>query len=293
MDETGMPLNNRPSLVIGKKGEATSITSKERGENVTVVAAMSAAGQFIPPFVIFKGKRNHAEWQDNMPPGTKVTMTESGYINEPTFLEWMKHFNQHRPHGRCLLILDGHVTHCKSLNVLDFAEENQITLVSLPPHTTHYLQPLDKTFFKPLKIYYHQECNKFVKASCGESITKYRFGNFLKVSWNKSAIIENATNGFRSTGIYPLNQLIIPNFAYIADAIEREHEPGPMPTTCSNISTEIPSTGIDACLKNKVMPESYNNVIDELKEISPSPKKILKQTNKLSKKTKSRIINII
>lgn len=83
--------------MIGKKGEATSaITSKEKGENVTVVAAMSAAGQFIPPFVIFKGKRNHAEWQDNMPPGTKVTLTESGYINEPTFLEWMKHFNQHR-----------------------------------------------------------------------------------------------------------------------------------------------------------------------------------------------------
>lgn len=63
-----------------------------------------------------------------------------------------------------------------------------------------------------------------------------------------------------------------------------------MPTTCSNMSTEIPSTGIDACLKNKVMPESYNNVIDELKEISPSPKKILKQTNKLSKKQKAELL---
>jgi hypothetical protein len=51
MDETGMPLNNRPPRVVAARGsrEVNSLTSAERGENVTVVACCNATGAYIPP----------------------------------------------------------------------------------------------------------------------------------------------------------------------------------------------------------------------------------------------------
>ena len=45
-----------------------------------------------------------------------------------------------------LLVWDGHGSH-ESLGIIDLAIENNIILLSLPPHTTHKLQPLDVGVF--------------------------------------------------------------------------------------------------------------------------------------------------
>ncbi|CAH2089064.1 unnamed protein product [Euphydryas editha] len=57
VDETGIPLNNRPPNIIAQKGakDVVSVTNVERGENVTILACMNATGHYIPPFVLFKG----------------------------------------------------------------------------------------------------------------------------------------------------------------------------------------------------------------------------------------------
>lgn len=49
-DETGLQLSNRPGYVLGKKGERSviSLTSTEKGENVTIMGCCSAAGNNIP-----------------------------------------------------------------------------------------------------------------------------------------------------------------------------------------------------------------------------------------------------
>ncbi|GBN39256.1 hypothetical protein AVEN_113634-1 [Araneus ventricosus] len=46
-----------------------------------------------------------------------------------------------------LLILDGHSSHVRNSGVIDLARENHVTIISLPPYSTHMLQPLDRTFF--------------------------------------------------------------------------------------------------------------------------------------------------
>ncbi|KAF2896534.1 hypothetical protein ILUMI_09641 [Ignelater luminosus] len=79
VDETGMPLNNQPPDIIAKKGskDVVSMTSVERGQNVTVLACMNATGQFIPPFVLFKGVRKRHDFMIGMPSGT-----EKGWVTE-------------------------------------------------------------------------------------------------------------------------------------------------------------------------------------------------------------------
>ena len=57
----------------------------------------------------------------------------------------------------CLLILDGHATHNRNIDVIDLAIEHGVTILVLPAHCIYKLQPLYHSFMKPLKTYYMQE----------------------------------------------------------------------------------------------------------------------------------------
>ena len=71
------------------------------------------------------------------------------------FLKFMEHFKdyvnptQEKP---VLLLLDNHATHVH-IDVISFAKQNHIVLLSYPPHCSHKLQPLDVSVFGPLKKY--------------------------------------------------------------------------------------------------------------------------------------------
>ena len=49
-----------------------------------------------------------------------------------------------------LLVCDGHDSHISG-NFIAYCIQNKITLLILPPHTSHILQPLDISIFGPLK----------------------------------------------------------------------------------------------------------------------------------------------
>ncbi|CAH1974319.1 unnamed protein product [Acanthoscelides obtectus] len=101
MDETGVQLLNKPSKVVTKKGskDVHVLTSKERGENVTVIACCSADGTFIPPVLIFKGVNRKPVLSDGLPPGSKVNMNrKSSFINSELFVQWLvEQFIPHKP----------------------------------------------------------------------------------------------------------------------------------------------------------------------------------------------------
>ena len=55
---------------------------------------------------------------------------------------------------KVLVILDNHESHI-FLCTIDEAKANGIVLLIIPPHTSHRLQPLDKTVFGPFKASYN------------------------------------------------------------------------------------------------------------------------------------------
>lgn len=142
-NEIGIQLNNSPSHVLVEKGSkaVSSVTFAEKGETITVIACCNAEGIFLPPVSIMKGKNKKQEFGDGMPPGNIVYMSEkSAYVTTDLFFRWLRdHFLLRKPVEKVLLILDGHASHCNSIEMLQFAESNGIVLICLPSHTTHYL----------------------------------------------------------------------------------------------------------------------------------------------------------
>ncbi|XP_030762936.1 uncharacterized protein LOC115887610 [Sitophilus oryzae] len=154
-DETGLQLNTRAGQVLAQKGSkcVPSISPGEKGETISVLACINAEGGYLPPYCIMKGKNKKEEWNDGLPPGSRIKMSEkSAYVNSEIFLDWLKnHFLPKKPNGTVLLVLDGPSSHPSNLETLQFAEEHNIILFCLPPHTTHVLQPLDRCFSNLLK----------------------------------------------------------------------------------------------------------------------------------------------
>ncbi|KAJ8883287.1 hypothetical protein PR048_015130 [Dryococelus australis] len=87
-------------------------------------------------------------------------------------------------------------------------------MISTRPHTSHYIQPLDRSFFRSLKIHYCGACNSWLKQNPTRSITKLQFGILLSHAWGKDCCIENGVSGFRACGLVPFNPGAIPESAF-------------------------------------------------------------------------------
>lgn len=184
VDETGLTTVHRPSKVIAVKGikQVGKMTSAERGELVTVCAAVSASGNHIPPFMIFP----RVNWQPRMlngaPPGSDGIPHPSGWMTGPNFMKFLKHFArfvQPTVSRKNLLILDNHESHIQ-IEAINFCRENGIVLLTIPPHTSHKLQPLDRTVFGPLKTYYNQAAASWMLMHPARTITIYEIGKVLE-----------------------------------------------------------------------------------------------------------------
>lgn len=78
-------------------------------------------------------------------------------------------------------------------------------MVSLPPQTSHRLQPLDLTFFSPLKSAFYRECDFYLTSTGHTKITEYDVAELLNKAFVKVAKISTAGSGFRTSGICPFN----------------------------------------------------------------------------------------
>lgn len=159
MDETGMStVPNKVPKVISTKGKKIvgKTVAAERGELVTAVCCFSGSGIYVPPALIFPRKRMKVEFLDGAPSETLGMISDTGYINTDLFIQWLVHFQKHTRSSvdsPVLLILDNHSSHI-NLKTVTFYRDNYIHLVSIPPHSSHRTQPLDRCFFKSLKDYY-------------------------------------------------------------------------------------------------------------------------------------------
>ena len=207
MDETGMPLDHKQPKRIAPKG-MKKVYGPSSGNKcqITILACSNAVGNVLPPMVIFKGERLNHEWTKGEIPNTIYGMSPQGWIDQELFVKWLeKLFIENIPKTRpVLLLLDGHSSHFTP-EAIKVAAESEIVLFCLPPNATHMAQPLDVSFFGPLKKHWYNVCHTFMTDNPGKVVTKFHFCSLLNEAWFQSIQPETIKAGFRKVGVYPYN----------------------------------------------------------------------------------------
>lgn len=234
VDETGITsVQSKHTRIITLKGkkQVGAVTSAERGALVTMVSCMNAAGGYVPPMVIFPRKNMKAELLNGAPPGTIAACHVSGWIQSYIFTNWLQHFISHVKPSEAdpvLLILDGHYSHTRNVDLINLARQNHVIILSLPPHSTHKMQPLDLAFMGPLKTYYSQEIENWLRNNPGRVVTSYQVCELLGKAYVRCATAEIAINGFRKSGIFPFNKHIFRDHDF---AIHHQNEGDQIPAS--------------------------------------------------------------
>lgn len=230
-DETNMADDPGRKKLLYKRG-------KKYPENIinhsktatTIMFCGSASGILLPPYVIYKSEHLWDRWTQDGPrkypccsarcceSGTRYNRSKSGWIDALTFTDW---FNTvFLPHatqlpGTKVVVGDNLSSHFTD-EVLELCRQNNISFVCLPPNSTHLTQPLDVSFFRPLKAAWRFTLLQWKAANPkATSIRKEEFPKLLKqtlIRMNeiekdgiKNGVERNLISGFEATGLFPLN----------------------------------------------------------------------------------------
>lgn len=219
-DETGITTVTEPGNIVATKGKRRvgSVTSWERGKLVTVMCSISAAGSYIPPMFIYPRQRMSPLLTKGGPPCAIYQCSPKGWTNEALFATWLKHFIYYCKaslENLVLLILDNHNSHT-TLESYELCRANGVIMLSLPPHCSHRMQPLDVSFYATLKAAYKRECDMFIKTNRFLRITPYELATLFNQAYSRVATMAVAVSGFKATGIHPLNPSIFTDADFIA-----------------------------------------------------------------------------
>ena len=209
-DETCIRLCPDTGKVLGIKGwkNIYEVAPGPEKSTLTFLGTFSASGVNVTPMIIYPYVRLPRDIAESVPSNFFMGTTESGWMKSETFFEyianafnpWIENNNIMKP---VIMFVDGHRTHL-TMQVSKYCEDNGIILYLLPPNTTHILQPADVGAFKPLKDYWKQEVINFQRKN-PNSVVKRRDVAPLLAKVLEKIPSTAIRNGFRATGLYPLN----------------------------------------------------------------------------------------
>ncbi|XP_030257908.1 tigger transposable element-derived protein 2-like isoform X2 [Sparus aurata] len=296
MDETGVTTVQEPKQIVTQMGKKVvgSVTSGERGELVTVMCAVNATGNTIPPMFIFPRVKYHEHFFRGAPTGSIVTATKSGWINEEVFRVYLEHViqltNCSKDHP-LLLILDNHLAHV-SLKSVEIARENGIVMLTLPPHTSHKMQPLNASVYGPLKTYYKKAMDSWMRTHPGQTASIYAIQEIVHETFLSAMTPRNILSGFRSTGIFLFNRDIFPQEAYAPSMVTDRPNPdeqSDQPSTSADLPAPSVTGPESSSRSDSAVSPSHPGYVSPV-EIMPFPKVMATKPKRKHTKVKTQIL---
>jgi len=178
----------------------------------------------------------------------------SGWMTAENFFEVLKHLVKYSKcsfDNKILLIMDNHDSHL-SLKGLEYCRANGIVVLTLPPHTSNKLQPLDRTVFGPFKTFFNQGATSWLLMHPAQTLSIYDLPAICLQAWDRAATPTNIKSGFRCTGIMPFDRSIFKEedflSSYVTDqpvSITNNSDLEPQPSTSKGNLEPQPSTSND------------------------------------------------
>lgn len=248
LDEAGLSTVHVPPKILAPLGEKQvgSMTSAERGTTVTMIAAINAGGGFVPPMLIFP-RVNFKEFMlTGAPEGSIGGANPSGWSNESMFVKFLQHFIKYTKPTKeqpVILILDNHESHI-SVPAIQMAKDNGVMLITLHPHTSHHMQPLDKSVYGPFKTYFNTAANELLMTPghVGKPLNIYDIAGLVGKAFPLAFTPNNICKGFSSTGFHPLNENIYTDADFMPASYSDRPPVENSPTRIDQVSFSQPTT---------------------------------------------------
>lgn len=209
LDETATTTVQKSQKILAQKGvkQVSKATSAERGTLVTTCCIINALGNSIPPVMIFPRVNFKEHMTSGAPAGTLGLATKAGWMNSECFVQVIHHFIKYTASSKenpTLLLMDNHESHL-SIEAIDLCKENGVTVLTIPPHCTHKLQPLDVSVMKPFHTFYDAAVDSWMMSHPGETFSIYNVGHCVGIAYPRGVTPVNITAGFKKTGIFPFD----------------------------------------------------------------------------------------
>lgn len=249
LDETAVTTVHKPPKVISQRGlkQVGQVTSAERGQLVTMCNIISASGNSIPPAFVFP-RVNFKEFMLNQAPiGSLGLAHQTGWMTAENFLLVIKHLIKHTKPSKedpILVIMDNHETHI-TIDVVTEARKSGVHLLTMPPHCSHRLQPLDVGVYSPFKTHYNVAANNWMLNNPGKTLTIYNVAEIAGIAFNNAMSRKNILSGFQKTGIFPFNDEIFTDDDFLCSSVTDRPFSNPEPSTSVPL-VEKPSTSVSS-----------------------------------------------
>ena len=102
-----------------------------------------------------------------------------------------------------MLIIDGHHCHTLNLKALRILNNAHIIAVSIPAHSSAYLQVHDVSIFGPFKRYFNSEMSEYIRLN-SPKLKLRELAPIIEDPWYHAST-KNIRAGFQKVGLWPLN----------------------------------------------------------------------------------------
>ena len=205
-------------------------------------------GQALPP-IVFPRVYFKEHFIRDGPAGCIGTAHPSGWMTANNFLETFCETIT----SPVLLLLDNHDSHL-SIEVLDYAKENGVVMLSFPPHCSHMMQPLDRMVYGAFKKFYNSALKAWLMDHPGRPVGIYDVPGLGAQAFPKAMTPANVLSGFCVTGTFPHDRNIFPSESFLPSQVTDRDDPNvpesstevsePVASAATNLSDAAPVLGV-------------------------------------------------
>lgn len=191
-------------IVSRNSNSQSESKSLEEARMVTICMIASAAGNFLPPAIIFPRARYTPDLVKGAPCRTLGLANPTGSMTDLEFLKVINHFiafTGSTKENPTILVLQNDKS-SSSLNIVERAQAAGVIILSLPPKSDNLMHPLNISVHEPFKTYYKEACQTW-KNNHSRTMTISDISPCIAEAFYKALTPLNILWGFKSSGIFP------------------------------------------------------------------------------------------
>lgn len=186
----------------------------------TLVSCTNAAGECLPPFVVYKSKfpKYDKLVDNNRLPNSIFCSSPTGWLQSQHLLDWFRDSFLARVSsststsiggGPKILLIDAATTDELSMELVELATSNNVHLICIPSSSlsndASLLSPIEAGVHRHVRSIWRKILEKYVLKTNATHISRNHLPYLLCKLYEKAFCAEYCANGFVKSGLYPLN----------------------------------------------------------------------------------------